>query len=328
MEVLILGNGFEINFNPNLVDFNSGFKNWLISHDSEEKINELYDILEEQKSYEIDITLRRTIKHLIKEFKNIDSENTVEDLLYKIGQEFIREFEEIQDKDQESEVFKNIKKILGYYIRVVLKTEYECEKFKAKNFKFLENFRNPNFIFTTNYTNSAFTLAKNWNQIYEGLPIIKTEVKQIHGYFNFENKDITYDNIDINLIDKKSNYFFEKLLSENLKAKVFNFTIFGLSLRNDSEIIRNIIKIGLKNKDVCINYYYMYDEDKKDFIDSVKKEVDFLNNSEDDYELNSYDLTESKIEINRFFSNDQISINFNFKKSDTHFLYKNLNKQK
>ncbi|AVN59042.1 hypothetical protein [Mesoplasma florum] len=327
MKLLILGNGYEINFNKKLKDFNENFKIWISTFDEDKKIEKLIDEIDSYlKLKKSEILFDKKIaffcvNHLFSEFINLQN-FVLEEQLNIIGEELSEYYIENRKLSEQKEVFKTIKIIIGYYISKL--TDLACVNFSKKEMDFLKFEKMPRYIFTTNYTNSAEVLKEKWKIKYKKLPQNEIDVFNIHG--RFQNEEIfDLSNIEINLDMKNSWSYFEKLLD----YEKIDVDIFGLNMKNDENILISIINLVLFHKKINITYNYWIDADIEDFYESIKiLKNRYLNF---DHQIRSIEINHMNqlIEVRVFNHKNKdsafLQIHFKFEFSENHFLYKGLN---
>ncbi|WP_342252101.1 hypothetical protein [Spiroplasma endosymbiont of Amphibalanus improvisus] len=269
MKLLILGNGFEINFNEKFNDFNNKFKKWITEiASSEEKIYDLIDNITRTNINNDEIILFK--KCIVTLSKNLNTKKFfyLEDTLKEIGSNLTKEAEEIDDIENKELIFNIFKIIVGYYIE---KTSWDSVLFLTKfnKMNYLNNVQFPNYIFTTNYTNTCNIFLKNWSELYEGITLIKPQVLNIHGKIDLKATwDKKYSSIKINLDSKENWKYFQQILNKN-NFRELDIEIFGLNMKNDENILKSIFKLLLNNKIVILKYYFVSLGDILDFMETI-----------------------------------------------------------
>ncbi len=304
IKILLLGNGFEANFNKNMVNFNETFKNWIINlsiEDIQELIEKIsldvfndFGMLENKKNFIIEI-----IEELKEEYKSENEILLLEDILFKIGSKIERDnfFEE--DSELKKDIFLSIKYLIGYFIES--NTINECENFKNDFNNLSRKIDKPNFLITTNYTKSAIYLAEKMKQ-----GIYKKNIQTIYLHGKFGEGISKYDDIEINLINKNVKKYFKEIESQ-LNKRIneiyeITFDIFGHNLAKDNHIILSILDLFLEaNKTGKINFIYYSEEDKSLLMEAFKK-------IEKNYWMYTFNL--DHFIINNLEDNYKIEVNF------------------
>jgi len=353
MKVLLIGNGFEANYNQIMSNFNNNFINWIRKikyEDIDRTIESVFSWIYNSKKVNINELVDPDIilftSEIIKLMKLEISEenfhfNSIEDYFLELGKSIeIGNFGE-ENYSKDIKIFLAIKNLFGYFIDI--NTYLYNNALETSNFEPALKGR-YNMVLTTNYTNSAEILSEqlNGNKI-----LFSWKVKVYHLHGKFQKGIERYADIEINLNEKKLNGEFEKFKNDTLNyysskskltmEKSFILDIFGSALYKDRHIIKEILNLlsiiwASSNE---INYYFHEEDEKNKILEVIPQIISELNeifNEDYDYEdfggiKAEFDIEKTAIKmVNEVDNYDSISIIFNFIDKNEYFLYKDLQK--
>lgn len=185
MEILILGNGFECQYNPNVRNFNQKFVEFI---NDENKTKELLKKIKsfcehDQKIYQAIVT---TIRNEIEFNENFILESELRDIGMHLANAPARTL-----VASENLIFHCLKNLVGLIINEFTTDYRQIDQYMDFRMKEL-----PDQIWTTNYTNSAQEAYESWTEgsLFQPLDLTnsyskdslkKAKVIYLHGQFLF-----------------------------------------------------------------------------------------------------------------------------------------------
>ncbi|WP_031543207.1 hypothetical protein [Mesoplasma photuris] len=288
-EIWLLGNGFEINFNNELKNFNEKYFEWYerffllkvsnfihqIQYQPFEtlkyakELNRIFNrISDKDEIHKICSNINDFFKQKMQE-----SATRIEDIFMEISYEF--------DKDVDPEISIIISEILKLSFSIFL---LEQKKEWEYNSDLFAEIIPPSIIFTTNYFRDQYvSFLKKWEEMFN--PKIEnyspfsihnskefiTKIENLHGTIYFDSNNYLKNDIKINLNDKDIAFYARKFNNKE------TMKIFGVSFLNDKLLMEEIAdSLDLKN----IVFYYLDIESREQYrkiiIDKFKIRWNFI----------------------------------------------------
>ncbi len=185
MEILILGNGFECQYNPNVRNFNQKFVEFINDENKTEKLLKKISSFctHDEKIYQAIIA---TIRNEIQFNENFILESELRDIGMQLANAPARTL-----VASESLIFHCLKNLVGLIINEFTTDYRQVDQYMDFRMKEL-----PDQIWTTNYTNSAQAAYESWTEgslfqpldltnVYSNDSLQKAKVIYLHGQFLF-----------------------------------------------------------------------------------------------------------------------------------------------
>ncbi|WP_342259027.1 hypothetical protein [Spiroplasma endosymbiont of Dioctria linearis] len=259
MKALLIGNGFEIQFNKNM-ELNNMKTKIINSIENFEIITLFSDSFLEERNYnEIEKNFVKNNYNkifeeiiysiLVSNINQYSIENYISDISFRI-QEFFNE-------DTEEIISTFVKNLFLFYIEEQWKiTEQRVRKFLNHNNKITNFLNSYDILLTTNYTKILSLINEHCSR--------KKIILNLHGKIG-EN--------DVNILWKNKKNSNQNLVINKLNSlSITDIDIIGLSFNQDNILFLNILNSlkFIENRESVINYYYYNDKD----CNNVKKLID------------------------------------------------------